>query len=82
MKSNDSKNSTKRVQMNFMYAPLKKSSDAQALEKANSEVSKELAKFDREDVQLQEKKKHKLQKQKKLQKTVQTVFPSWFCDLL
>ena len=38
----------------------------------NSEVTKELAKFDREDVQLQEKKKHKLQKQKKLQKTVQT----------
>ena len=41
-----------------------------------------MAKFDREDVQLQEKKKHKLQKQKKLQKTVQTVFPSWFCNLL
>jgi structural maintenance of chromosome 4 len=57
-------------------------SDAQALEKANSEVSKELAKFDREDVQLQEKKKHKLQKQKKLQKTVQTVSSSRFSDLL
>jgi DNA primase large subunit len=68
--------------MNFMYTPLKKLSDAQALEKANSEVSKELAKFDREDVQLQEKKKHKLQKQKKLQKTVQTVFPSCLRDLL
>lgn len=44
-----------------------------ALEKVNAEVAKELAKFDREDVQLREKKKHKLQKQKKLQKAVQTV---------
>jgi structural maintenance of chromosome 4 len=47
----------------------------QALEKANADVAKELAKFDREDVQLQEKKKHKLAKQKKLQKTVQSVPP-------
>jgi structural maintenance of chromosome 4 len=50
-------------------------SDSQALEKANGDVAKELAKFDREDVQLQEKKKHKLGKQKKLQKTVQSVPP-------
>jgi structural maintenance of chromosome 4 len=47
-------------------------SNIQALEKANAEVAKELAKFDREDVQLQEKKKHKIQKQKKLQKAAQT----------
>jgi structural maintenance of chromosome 4 len=31
-----------------------------------------LAKLDREDVQLQEKKKHKIQKQKKMQKAAQT----------
>lgn len=47
-------------------------SNKQALEKANAEVTKELAKFDREDVQLQEKKKHKVQKQKKLQKAAQS----------
>jgi len=44
------------------------------LEKANGEIAKEVAKFDREDVQLQEKKKHKLQKQKKLQKAAQSVY--------
>jgi hypothetical protein len=49
------------------------SDNKQSLEKANTEIAKELAKFDREDVQLEEKKKHKLQKQKKLQKIIQTV---------
>ena len=47
--------------------------ELQALAKANADVAKELAKFDREDVQLQEKKKHKISKQKKLQKALQTV---------
>jgi structural maintenance of chromosome 4 len=53
---------------------LSKTHLTKAFEKANAEVSKELAKFDREDVQLQEKKKHKVAKQKKLQKTIQSVF--------
>jgi structural maintenance of chromosome 4 len=42
----------------------------QELEKHTNEVSKELVAFEREDVQMQEKRKHLANKQKKLKKTI------------
>lgn len=42
----------------------------QELEKHTNEVSKELVAFEREDVQMQEKRKHLINKQKKLKKTI------------
>lgn len=44
--------------------------DHKELEKHTNEVSKELVAFEREDVQMQEKRKHLINKQKKLKKTI------------
>lgn len=46
---------------------------SQTLEKETSEIAKELAGFEREDAQLQEKKKHASGKRKKLEKSIKEV---------